>query len=526
MRPARTPWPSFVPAQRPLLLFLAADSVMFPPDPASANSEEMRERLTRMESDYRAALERAESTKNRLRETEKSLEKASEKVRGLKRKGIEADHYRSLLHQLRSRWYLRPFIPRRVLEPPPENLSDCWYYRGPHFDPPRSDLDSEQRRHRVLVVGHLLSGLLFGSENSLLEMLAAIDPSRFDLFAVFPEKNERVFAKLRSFVQGIAVLDYGWWRKDRPFQEETVVTFEKILRQCAIHLVHANTIMLSDPAIAARRVGIPVIINARELISLDRELAYRLGASPAEIVKIVCDNATYLLANSAATLADYPCRNRGGFIYNSVDVQAFDFPNAVDPGCIKVGLISSNIPKKGIFDFLQLAREAVESIPALQFHLLGPENDIIKEWQAGTELLPSNFRVRGYISPPVDAYRDLNIVLNLSHCAESFGRTVAEAMAARRPVIAYDYGALPELIEDGKTGFLVPYLDLSAVFGRVRFFVEHPQNITAYGEAGRSRIMQLCSPEAAKTSLNALYERLIAQGVNHTHPAPIDRTHS
>lgn len=34
--------------------------------------------------------------------------------------------------------------------------------------------------------------------------------------------------------------------------------------------------------------------------------------------------------------------------------------------------------------------------------------------------------------------------------------------------------ALPELIDDGETGFLVPYLDLPAVLDRLRFFVEHP----------------------------------------------------
>ena len=85
------------------------------------------------------------------------------------------------------------------------------------------------------------------------------------------------------------------------------------------------------------------------------------------------------------------------------------------------------------------------------------------------------------------------MVLNLSRFAESFGRTVAEAMMARRPVIGYHHGALPELIDDGETGFLVPYLDVSAVLDRLRFFVANPAKITEFGETARQRSLQLFS---------------------------------
>ncbi len=421
---------------------------------------------------------------------------------------MEADHYRSLLHRLRSHWYLRPFIPARSLQFPQEDPSQCWIYRGPRFDP-----KSVPRRRRVLIVGHSLGEMLFGGEKSLLEVIGAIDSDTFDVFAVFPERNESVFAELQSLVQGIAVLDYSWWRKERPFQEETVAIFEKIYRQLAIDLVHANTIMLSDPLIAARRVGIPAITNARELISQDDELAARLGSTPDEIARVVCENATYVLANSAATLADYPCGTRGSYLYNSIDAETFDLPNRVDPNCIKVGLISSNILKKGVLDFLELARHAEKLSLPLQFHLIGPETSLIKRWRAGSQHIPANFHFAGYV-PPAEAYRDLNLVLNLSRFTESFGRTVAEAMAARRPVIAYRHGALPELIDDAETGFLVPYLDLEAVLDRLRFFVEQPNRISEFGEKARASAVQRFSRDSFGKKINELYARLIKERNN------------
>ena len=466
---------------------------------------EMRERLTRMEAEYRASLERSEAIERQLGATDELLQQAREKVRALKQKRLEADHYRALLHELRSRWYLRPFIPRSRLQPPTSDLANCWIYRGPRFDQP------SPARHRVLVVGHLLSSTLFGSEKSLLEIIAAIDPDKFDVFAVFPERNEQVFAALRSQVQGIAVFDYFWWRRDRLFDQHAVSIFEEICRQRAIDLVHVNTIMLSDPLLAARHLGIPAITNARELISRDEELIARLGGDAAEIARTVCENASYILANSKATLADYSCGEKGSFLYNSVDAAAFDLPQRVDPGHIRVGLVSSNIPKKGVPDFLALAREAEMQLPVLQFHLIGPETSFTREWRESGQKLPANFQLRGHIVDPPDAYRGLNLVLNLSRFAESFGRTVAEALVARRPVVGYRYGALPELIDDGETGFLVPYLDLPAVLDRLRFFVEQPAKIAEFGETARQRSLRRFSRDVFEREINSLYERLIAE---------------
>ena len=77
--------------------------------------------------------------------------------------------------------------------------------------------------------------------------------------------------------------------------------------------------------------------------------------------------------------------------------------------------------------------------------------------------------------------------------------------------IGYRHGALPELIDDGETGFLVPYLDLVAVLDRLRFFAENPAKIKAFGEKARERSLSRFSREALAGGINALYGRLIAE---------------
>jgi glycosyltransferase involved in cell wall biosynthesis len=56
----------------------------------------------------------------------------------------------------------------------------------------------------------------------------------------------------------------------------------------------------------------------------------------------------------------------------------------------------------------------------------------------------------------------------LIHFEEPFGLSVIEAMACGTPVIAYPRGSMPELIEDGVTGFLVDSFDQAiAAIGRI-----------------------------------------------------------
>ena len=164
-----------------------------------------------------------------------------------------------------------------------------------------------------------------------------------------------------------------------------------------------------------------------------------------------------------------------------------------------------------MLDFLELARAAETRLPALQFHLIGPESPLTREWRESGQKLPANFHLRGHVVDPPDAYRDLNVVLSLSRFAESFGRTVAEALTARRPVVGYRHGALPELIDDGETGFLVPYLDLAAGLDRLRFFAENPAKIEEFGESARARSLERFSREKFARGINALHERLIAE---------------
>jgi glycosyltransferase involved in cell wall biosynthesis len=73
---------------------------------------------------------------------------------------------------------------------------------------------------------------------------------------------------------------------------------------------------------------------------------------------------------------------------------------------------------------------------------------------------------------------------------DSFGYAILEAMAAQLPVVAVQQGAVPELVEDGVTGDLVPSGDDEAFAAALRRQVEDPQRRRELGLAGRRRVLE------------------------------------
>jgi glycosyltransferase involved in cell wall biosynthesis len=72
--------------------------------------------------------------------------------------------------------------------------------------------------------------------------------------------------------------------------------------------------------------------------------------------------------------------------------------------------------------------------------------------------------------------------------AEAFGHVLAEAMAYRLPCVASDTGGIPEVVDDGRTGYLVPVGDHRALADRIVELLTDPDRMRRMGEAGRRKV--------------------------------------
>ncbi len=94
---------------------------------------------------------------------------------------------------------------------------------------------------------------------------------------------------------------------------------------------------------------------------------------------------------------------------------------------------------------------------------------------------------------------------------EGIGLVIMEGMAAGRPVIASRVGGIPELIEQGKTGLLVPPEDSIALAQAITWMWEHPDAARALGAAAREKARTQCNVQEMVTQYEALYAHLTGQ---------------
>ena len=84
----------------------------------------------------------------------------------------------------------------------------------------------------------------------------------------------------------------------------------------------------------------------------------------------------------------------------------------------------------------------------------------------------------------------LDMIAVTSLTIESFSMAAVEAMSMRVPVIATNVGGLPEVVEDGKTGILVPPGDINALCSAIKYLVKNPEARLKMGENGRARVLE------------------------------------
>jgi glycosyltransferase involved in cell wall biosynthesis/GT2 family glycosyltransferase/predicted TPR repeat methyltransferase len=365
-------------------------------------------------------------------------------------------------------------------------------------------------RPTILLVAHAASQLLFGSERSFLDMLDGLVNLPSNVVVALPINYPDYTNNIRRMACHVVVFKYSWWKDGKHTDENVTRIFEDIIKRHNISAVHSNTIVIRESLEAAKNCGIASIVHARELITEDKDLIKMIGLTPQEIVEKTLDLADWVVGNSNATASVFAKPGRTRVIPNTIDINAFDITNDLTDGKVRFGLISSNIPKKGVQDLVDLAILAYQDAPEAEFLLIGPETDCIRdilERQAQGSI-PSNVVFAGYADSPLEAISKINVVINFSHFAESFGRTVLEGMAARRPTIAYAHGALPELVDHDKTGYLVSYMEPAQALQYVVRLSKDPALIKTLGNHGRSKAEESYSLSSYREMFADVYQEI------------------
>lgn len=244
---------------------------------------------------------------------------------------------------------------------------------------------------------------------------------------------------------------------------------------------------LKAAALAGRLAGVPCRLATRESdFPLKAKGYYRWYFNRL---------ATGVLVNSQATrstvLASAPWldERRVHLLYKGVDLDRF-VPRARAPRGGVVGFAGQLTERKGLPNLMSAWSELELGGDGHPRRLLiagdGPLRRTLENWRARLTH-PEAVELRGHLEDLVPFYHGLDALV-LPSLAEGFGLVAAEAGACGVPVVATRASSLPEIIEDGATGLLVPPGDARALAAALDRVLCDDGLAERLGAAARTRV--------------------------------------
>jgi glycogen synthase len=209
---------------------------------------------------------------------------------------------------------------------------------------------------------------------------------------------------------------------------------------------------------------------------------------------------------------------RYAVVPNGVDLTLFHPPEVVrQPGTnpVRCLAVARLVERKGLGSLIR----AVALLERGRFQLDivgdGPDREALREL-AGRLGVAEQIRFLGSLSRAMVAerYREADL-FTLPSTAESFGNVFAEALASGLPIVASEVGGIPDLVEHGKNGLLVPPGDPHSLAQAIHYLADDPQ---LRGEmSSRNRAKAEATLEWAQVTKRYLS---IYEAVMHQLPAP------
>jgi glycosyltransferase involved in cell wall biosynthesis len=205
-------------------------------------------------------------------------------------------------------------------------------------------------------------------------------------------------------------------------------------------------------------------------------------------------------------------------VFNGTDLRRFSPHDNGTPGDQRFGpnmifACRQLFPRKGIRFLLEAAAQLKPQFPDLKIVLAGDGFERPALVQLAQELgIGGDVTFLGWVPntdlPPYYRAAAVSVIPSLE---EGFGIPAAEAMGCEVPVVASDAGGLPEVVEDGVTGLVVPRGDSTALARAIGSLLADPERRRQMGRAGRARALRLFDWDRSAEQFEELYREVAAR---------------
>jgi glycosyltransferase involved in cell wall biosynthesis len=340
-----------------------------------------------------------------------------------------------------------------------------------------------------------------GTERQMIELVRRLDSRRWSVHLACFHARGAWFSRAADAARSVAEFPVTSFRRlDAP---RHLWAFARWCREHRIAVVHTTELYTNIFGLpGAALAGVPVRIGNRREINPDK--------SPAQIAlqRAAYGCAHRVVANSRAAadrlLEEWVPSRKIAVVANGLDVHQFQ-PRTDNRRPRRIIVVANLRKEKGHDVLIDAAVDVLRQLPDAEFEIVGggPE---LESLVARTEArqVRRAFTFLGHRDDVASRLAAADVFV-LPSRSEAFPNAVLEAMAAGLPIVASAVGGIRELIDDGKTGLLVPAGDPHALADRLRLLLIDPARATRLGDAARAEAHARYSFDRMVAAFDALY---------------------
>jgi len=224
-----------------------------------------------------------------------------------------------------------------------------------------------------------------------------------------------------------------------------------------------------------------------------REVMIESGLKPDQVTTI----------RTAINLSQFVPREKNQHLLRELNFPA---------GCAIIGIVARLTERKGFKNLFEAVKLLVDEGRTLKCLVVGggasTEKIAALKNHAASLGISEHILLTGRRGDIPDILSLLDVFI-LPSLAEGLGRSLLEAMAAGKPIVATTVGGIPEAIEDGKSGLLVKPDDSRALAHAIGLLLDNPEKAQELGRASRKRAELLFDETKMIDRICSLYEELI-----------------
>lgn len=300
-----------------------------------------------------------------------------------------------------------------------------------------------------------------------------------------------------------------------------VISFPFVLYLLAyfpIRLVHVNSLVTPDAAIAGKLLGVKTVWHFREPLPVPRWARFKVFILGRFADRIICNSNFSRQVVARHKISDAKL----AMIYNCVPRRffnprwgggAFRRSLRIDGSAFLVGCVGRLGREKGQDVLINAAATVARKRPNVFFVLVGSledttfvrslEETIEKEGLLGRVILT------GTRNDVAEVMAGIDVHVTPSRCEETFGRVALEAMAAGALSVVSDKGGLPEVVENGHSGLVFQSEDAPALAELLDHAIRNPELREQLTRAGRERAREVFSCCQHIRRIEGIYRELL-----------------